>query len=125
MVRIMFKIFSVILFSAILLAACTTKESTQQTVVTGNGFDKGSEWCSDFDLTAQEAQTFFDDAKELTSSEYHNKYEHIGCYVKGHTSYKNASCDFKIWAGATAELQCGDKEYLLGCSDCEFYSPEP
>lgn len=125
MVRIMFKFFSGIFFSAILLSACTTKESTQETIVTGNGFEEGSEWCSDFNLIEQEAQSFFEDAKELTSSEYHNEYEHIGCYVKGHTSYKNTSCDFTVWAGATAELQCGDKEYLLGCSDCEFYSPEP
>lgn len=119
----MFKSISIILFVAILVSACATENSPKKTIVTGHGFEKGSEWCNDFNLTEQEAQTFLEDAKELTSAEYHNEYEHIGCYVKGSTRYKNASCDFTIWAGATAELQCGDKEYLLGCSDCEFNSP--
>ena len=105
------------------MSACSTNSDAKfaSFTVIENRFEEGDEWCSDFNLTESEAGDFLEKTKELTSSQYHNEYEHLSCYVKGTARYKEASCQFTIWAGSTAELICdNDQEYLLGCNECEF-----
>lgn len=107
----------------LVVSACSTNSDAKfaSVIVVESGFEEGSEWCSDFNLTESEASDFLERAEELTTTQYHNEYEHLSCYVKGTVRYKETSCQFTIWAGATAELTCDDgKEYLLGCNDCEF-----
>ena len=123
MVKYMFKKVSSVLLLGLLVSACGTNSDPKFTSVTvvENGFEEGSEWCSDFDLTEKEASRFLEKSKELTATQYHNEYEHLSCYVKGTARYKEAFCQFTIWAGSTAELICdNDQEYLLGCNECEF-----
>lgn len=111
---------------SVTVSACSTESGadtkSNSIVITERGVEKGSEWCSDFDLTSQQAESFLNRAEEVTAQTYHNQYNHLGCYVKGTMSYKGSQCDITIWAGSTAELQCGEKEYLLGCKDCGFIS---
>lgn len=110
-------------FLGVLMSACSTHSNAKffSVTVIENGFEEGSDWCSDFDLNENEASNFLEKTKELTTTQYHNEYEHLSCYVKGTARYKETSCQFTIWAGSTAELTCDDgKEYLLGCRDCEF-----
>lgn len=111
------------LLFGLLVSACGTSSDAKFTSVTvvENGFEEGSEWCSDFDLTETEASSFLEKSKVLTATQYHNEYEHLSCYVKGTARYKESSCQFTVWAGATAELTCDDgQEFLLGCSSCEL-----
>ena len=123
MVNNMFKKISSVMLLAILISACSADSDAMfaSATVIENGFEEGSEWCSDFDLTESEASRFLEKSTELTATQYHNEYEHLSCYVKGTARFKEASCQFTIWAGSTAELVCDDgQEYLLGCRDCEF-----
>lgn len=119
----MFKKVNSVLLFGLLVSACGTSSDAKFTSVTvvENGFEEGSEWCSDFDLTETEASSFLEKSKVLTATQYHNEYEHLSCYVKGTARYKESSCQFTVWAGATAELTCDDgQEFLLGCSSCEL-----
>ena len=124
----MIKILVSLLVAMMSISACSTEldadTESNSLVLTERGIEKGSEWCSDFDLTSQQAETFLSKAEEVTAQTYHNQYNHLGCYVKGAMNYKGSQCDITIWAGSTAELQCGEKEYLLGCKDCEFSGTE-
>lgn len=121
----MFKKISSVLVLGLFISACGADLSSkfESVTVANNGYEEGSEWCSDFNLTVDEVSRFFGKAKELTAPDYHNEYQHIGCFVKGTVKYKESACKFTVWAGATAQLECGDKEYLLGCKECEFTSP--
>ncbi|GEM_PF-1238456 len=123
MVKNMFKKVGGVLLFGLLVSACNAGSGTQFNSVTviESGYEGDSEWCSDFNLTSEEAGDFLEKTKELTVNQYHNEYEHLSCYVKGTTRYKEASCQFTVWAGATAELTCDDgQEFLLGCSSCEL-----
>ena len=120
MVRIMIKKIYSLCLLALFISSCSANSEFDSVELVGNGYEAGSEWCSDFELTQDKVHSFLDNAEELTASQYHNEYDHIGCFVTGTVNYKASSCQFKVWAGATAELECGEKEYLLGCKECEF-----
>lgn len=124
MVRVMIKKIYSVCFLGLLISACSANSEFDSVALEDTGNEAGSEWCSDFELTQDEVQSFFGKVKELTATEYHNEYEHIACFVTGTVNYKGTSCKFKVWAGATAELECGNKEYLLGCKECEFTGME-
>ncbi|WP_345293136.1 hypothetical protein [Kangiella marina] len=118
----MFNKISGLLVLGMFVSACGAGADSKfdAVVVKSHGYEEGSEWCSDFNLTSEQAHAFFSNAEELSANQYHNEYEHLDCFVKGTVSYKASSCEFTIWAGSTAGLICGDKEYLLGCQECEF-----
>ena len=94
--------------------------------VTNNGSDKPNSLCQNFQLTNQEALTFFTKAKPIEIIELHNQYDYLPCYVKGtialnkEDSTKKIICDFNIRAGGTAELTCGNEETTFyGCKKCK------
>lgn len=116
--------FCLTLLSVTACASQTAKFSDAK--ITGAGSDKPNSLCQNFQLTDQEAVTFFTKAKQVSAIEIHDQYDYLPCYVKGTIAIKKASspqkaiCDFNIRAGGTAELTCNNEETVFyGCKTCD------
>ncbi len=118
----MVKTFSIFCFS-VSLVACTsvnTKENVIEVaniVAVGNDGVSG-EFCSDFSLAKDEAQYFFDNAKQVSARDIHDSYSFLPCFVKGEGYLNKKKCEWEIRAGGTSSIVCEDQSILMACEDC-------
>lgn len=111
------------IFFLTLLASCSILERKNGIIVKSvdsTGVDGSSrEFCSDFDLSIQEAQSFFERAELISISQLHENYSFLPCYVRGSALQKNKVCSWEIRAGGTGELTCGEYVQMYGCTTCD------
>lgn len=93
--------------------------SIEITKVTSSGVEGGTgEFCSDFSLTKEQAQQYFEQATEVSIQEIHDKYSVLPCFVAGAGTFENKDCSWEVRAGGTGHVDCGEKSFLIGCEDC-------
>ena len=81
---------------------------------------------SDVPLGNAEAAEFFRRAKLVDGRTLHDHYNYAPCYVEGTLKYQSTSCDWRIRAGATGEIRCGEQERLFACDSCDdLFAPKP
>ena len=81
--------------------------------------DVGNCKTSDVDLNHLQARLFFQRARIVEYKIIHDHYELAPCYLEGPLAYKSEPCTWKIRAGATGSISCGDKEWYFVCDNCE------
>ncbi len=118
----MVKIFLIIFFS-VSLTACvvmnTKNGSLRVTNIVASGYDGvSSEFCASFSLTKDEAQYYFDNAKQVSARDIHDNYSFLPCYVSGEANLNNQICEWEVRAGGTSHITCGNQSMLMGCEDC-------
>lgn len=74
---------------------------------------------SDVNLSHKQAHEFFKRAKIVDRKIIHDHYQYAPCYIEGTLKYKAKSCDWRIRAGSTGYVKCGDKNWLFACDDCD------
>jgi len=74
---------------------------------------------ADVELSHKQAHEFFKRSKVVTSNTLHDHYEYAPCYIEGTLKYQSKPCDWKIRAGATGSVTCGDKTWYFACDDCD------
>jgi len=74
---------------------------------------------SDVNLSHKQAKEFFERSKIVDRKKIHDNYAHAPCYIEGTLKYKGKLCDWKIRAGSTGSVKCGDKTWLFACDDCD------
>ncbi|MCW8125908.1 hypothetical protein [Microbulbifer halophilus] len=112
--------FTLSLLTVQFLPGCT-KANTDITVteITGRGVDDDSgAFCSDFSLTTEEAQHYFDKTRKVSVKELHDRYDFLPCYVKGKATRGGQICEWEIRAGGTGRFTCGEDAGLTACVDC-------
>lgn len=114
---------SLIFYFAVSLAACTSSNIKQNVikvtdiVTTGND-GVSSEFCAAFSLTKDEAQYFFDNAKQVSAKDIHDNYAFLPCFVAGKGLLNEKQCEWEIRAGGTSNIVCEDQSILMACEDC-------
>ncbi|MET1257602.1 hypothetical protein [Aliikangiella maris] len=79
-----------------------------------------AEFCSDFQLNKEQANSFFQKAKQVSFKKLHDQFDYLPCFVRGKATIKNESCDWEIRAGGTGELICGSKVQYWACDNCNL-----
>jgi hypothetical protein len=106
----------------VLFTACSSFENKGDFIVLSvdsAGHDgKVGEFCSDFNLDRNEAQSFFERAQIISFKQLHDNYSFLPCFVRGKAQVKKNICDWEIRAGGTGEIMCGEKVYIYGCTNC-------
>jgi hypothetical protein len=74
---------------------------------------------SDVPLSHGRARKFFQRARIVDYKTIHDHYDVAPCYIEGSLRYRSKGCGWKILAGATAEVRCGENTWHLVCDDCE------
>lgn len=113
-----------IIFFAVCMVACTsvaTKENVFKVEKVGTvGSDGASknEFCADFFLTKNQAQQFFNKAKQVSGKDIHDKYSFLPCFVRGDGYSNNKKCEWEVRAGGTSIIQCADELTHMACEEC-------
>jgi hypothetical protein len=106
----------------LLLSACSSLEKKGDIIVLSvdsAGSDSNrKEFCSDFDINKNEAQSFFERAQKISVKQLHDNYSFLPCFVRGKALFRKINCDWEIRAGGTGEMMCGEEVYLYGCNNC-------
>jgi len=80
---------------------------------------------SDVPLDNGAAAEFFRRAKLVDGRTLHDHYNYAPCFVEGTLKYHSNSCEWRIRAGATGEIRCGQQERLFACDDCDdLFAPK-
>jgi len=87
-------------------------------ILTTDNDGVSSEFCADFSLTKDEAQYFFDRAKQVSTKDIHDNYYFLPCFVTGEGYLNNEYCEWEIRAGGTSSIVCKDQSIFLACEDC-------
>lgn len=88
--------------------------------VLSSGHEEGGGFCSDFRLTASQAQWFFSRATALDARQLHDRFDHLPCWVRGTAASSQGRWEWEIRAGGTARLTARDgRVELMGCARCE------
>lgn len=81
---------------------------------------------SDVPLGNAEAAEYFRRAKLVDARTLHDHYNYAPCFVEGTLKYQSTSCEWRIHAGATGEIRCGEQERLFACDNCDdLFTPKP
>ncbi len=112
-----------IFYLAVSLIACTdmnTKSSViKVTNIVGAGNDgASSEFCAGFSLTKEEAQYYFDNAKQVSAKDIHDNYSFLPCFVSGEAHVNKKKCEWEVRAGGTSNITCEDQSILMACESC-------
>lgn len=115
---------------ASLLAACAAADMRQAQITDVYVADFKSDdvqSCrpSDVPLDHARARDFFRRARQVAYAVIHDHYDIAPCYVEGTLKYRANACEWKIRAGATAQIQCGEKTRYFVCDGCEDLFKEP
>lgn len=110
--------------SSLLFSACSTgalnSDDFNDVYVQDFHSDKPKECTtSDVNLSHKQAHEFFKRSKIVDRKIIHDHYEYAPCYIEGTLKYKEKSCDWRIRAGSTGSVKCGDKIWLFACDDCD------
>lgn len=112
----------IVIIMLVLFTACSSLENKGDFIVLSvdsAGHDgKVGEFCSDFNLDRNEAQSFFERAQIISFKQLHDSYSFLPCFVRGKAQVKKMICDWEIRAGGTGEIMCGEKVYIYGCTNC-------
>lgn len=110
---------------SLLSGGCLGGGPIKVTEVSGSGSGSGSgtdnstpAFCSNFSLSLEQAQMFFDRAEEISPREMHDAYDYLPCYVQGKASYDDQNCEWEVRAGGTGRITCGENSALMACRDC-------
>lgn len=104
---------------SLLSGGCQGGTPIKVTEVSGSGTDNNTPaFCSDFSLSPEQAQMFFDRAEEISSREMHDAYDYLPCYVRGKASYGGQTCEWEVRAGGTGQITCGERSPLMACRNC-------
>jgi len=113
----------IILFCLISIVACKAVDTEDHIInvtniiTTGNDGVSG-DFCADFSLTKDEAQHFFNNAKQASTKEIHDNYSYLPCFVTGEAHLNDKKCKWKIRAGGTSSITCEDLSFTMACEDC-------
>ena len=90
------------------------------------GADAGGDFCADFTLTSAQARYFLARSVVVTTSQQHDGWEVLPCYVRGTARSASGVWRWEIRAGGTATLEtpAGDSE-LRACTGCEVVLGRP
>jgi hypothetical protein len=118
----MVKIFSIFCL-ALSLTACiglNAKESViKVTDIVSAGHDGiTSEFCAAFSLSKENAQYYFDNAKQVSARDIHDNYSFLPCFVAGEGHLNKNKCKWEIRAGGTSSITCKEQSILMACEDC-------
>lgn len=102
-----------------LISGCVSSSDFTDARVIDSGTDVAGAFCSDFTLSKSSAQAFFDKSHEVDMKVFHDQYDYLPCFIKGHVKKGNQNCLFTLRAGGTAELECGEKFYFYVCDECD------
>lgn len=114
--------FAILLF-LISMTACKgakiEEHSINVTSIVNTGNDGASgDFCAAFSLTKDEAQHFFNNAKQVSAKEIHDSYSYLPCFVTGEAYLNNKKCEWEIRAGGTSSIVCEDLSFTMACKDC-------
>ncbi|MBL4607758.1 MAG: hypothetical protein JKY01_08020 [Pseudomonadales bacterium] len=106
--------------SQIACTAINTKSSIiKVTNIVGAGNDGASSaFCADFSITKEEAQYYFDNAKQVSAKDIHDNYSFLPCFVSGEGYLNNKKCAWEVRAGGTSNIRCGEQSILMACENC-------
>ncbi len=74
---------------------------------------------SDVPLDHARARHFFRRARVVDDRVIHDHYAVAPCWVEGTLLDRGKSCEWRIRAGATAEIRCGKRTRHYVCDDCD------
>jgi len=111
-----------IFFSIILISSCAISAdgfNIEVTEITSSGVDgERAGFCSDFNLSIDEAQNFFNESELVSAEDIHNHFSVLPCFVSGVAELNNQICLWTVRAGGTGNIKCEAESYLHACDDC-------
>ena len=111
-----------LLVMMLFIVACANEKQNgfiEITKMISSGIEGGTgEFCSDFSMTKEQAQQYFEQATEVSIQELHDRYSVLPCFVAGAGTFENEDCSWEVRAGGTGHVDCGEKSFLTGCEDC-------
>ncbi len=115
--------FTALLFASLLIS-CGAAEMRQAQITDVyvedfNSDDMKSCRPSDVPLDNSRALHFFHRARQVDYTTIHDHYNIAPCYVEGTLKYGAISCEWRIRAGATAQIKCGRRTQYFVCDNCE------
>ncbi|MDH5545400.1 MAG: hypothetical protein OEZ43_07400 [Gammaproteobacteria bacterium] len=113
----------IVFLGLLLVASCTQSLDTNNRIavvsVDQAGTDENkAEFCSDFNLSKADAQSYFDKAEVISAETMHDEFEFLPCFVRGKCQLNDKSCQWEIRAGGVAHVDFGEKTEIYGCNSC-------
>jgi hypothetical protein len=111
-----------LLAGAVLVASCaTTRDAAFSNIYVADFHSDAPASChaSDVPRSHGKAQEFFSRAKEVDYKTLHDHYEQAPCYAEGTLTRQGRSCDWRIRAGGTGSVQCGEQNLYFACDTCD------
>lgn len=111
-----------LLAGAVLVASCaTTRDAAFSNIYVADFHSDAPASChaSDVPRSHGKAQEFFSRAKEVDYKTLHDHYEQAPCYAEGTLTRQGRSCDWRIRAGGTGSVQCGEQKLYFACDTCD------
>ncbi len=119
---------TILLVCFFLLSGCNTEEfgDVSNIKIKGTGYEgeKAGKLCGMFKLNKSQVKTYFKKTKKIDSTEAHYQHDYYSCWVHGDFVYKGNNCMWSIDVGGLANIQCGGKEYITYCKNCENFMLE-
>lgn len=91
--------------------------------VVGAGYqgERARQLCSHFNLTVEQARTYFSAAKRIDEGKAHHEHDYYSCWVSGYLMYENGRCEWQIDIGGLGSMHCKDQAYSFYCNTCERF----
>jgi len=93
--------------------------------VLSRGYDRGGDFCADFNLTSSQVEWFFSHARILDAQRLHDQFDILPCWIRGTAQSSQGKLQWEIRAGGTARriFDSGSVD-LLGCDECDALLPD-